>query len=268
MPSVADFTGVDAEQLVAVTGKVAVVTGGARGIGKAIGWRLAAAGAVVVLGDVDEEVALTAQTISENTGSTVVGTHVDVTDSSTIAALARRAVDEFGSLDIWVNNAGIFPTTGPAIAASDELIDTMIRVNLRGTFAGTREAARVMTAGGSIVNLASTAGLSAAIGISAYSASKHAVVGLTKSLALEFAPLGIRVNAVAPGVILTPGVQDQLAPLAAAGLNIADRLADNLLANRAGVPDDVARVVLFLCSDLAAWVTGVVIAVDAGVLLR
>ena len=269
MPSVPDHTETGIGQLVSLAGRTAVVTGGARGIGAAIGRRLAEAGAVVVLADLDLDAAsTTAAQLAHETGGTVVGAHVDVTDSATLAAVAERAVAETGSLDIWINNAGIFPTTGPAIDAADDFIDTMMRVNLRGTFAGTREAAKRMTGGGAIVNLASITGLSVAAGISAYVASKHAVVGLTKNLALELAPLNIRVNAVAPGVILTPGVEDQLAPLAAAGLDVRSRLAHNLLADRAGVPDDVARVVLFLCSDLSAWVTGVVVPVDAGALLR
>ena len=139
-------------------------------------------------------------------------------------------------------------------------------INVRGTFAGSREAAKRMTSGGVIVNLASTAGFRPASGISAYVTSKHAVVGLTKNLALEFAPLDIRVVGVAPGVIDTPGVQAQLAPLKAAGLDIGARMNRTPL-GRAGQPDDVARMITVLASDLAAWVTGVVVPVDAGSLV-
>jgi NAD(P)-dependent dehydrogenase (short-subunit alcohol dehydrogenase family) len=266
---VPDLTDLGIPELLSLSGRAAVVTGGARGIGAAVGRRLAQAGANVVLVDRDGEAAeAAAAAMAAETGAEVLGLRADVTDSASLGAAADRAVAEFGSLDVWVNNAGIFPTTGPAIDASDEFIDEMLRVNVRGTYAGAREAARRMSGGGAIVNLASTAGFAPAVGISAYVASKHAVVGVTKNLALEFAPLNIRVNAVAPGVILTPGVHDQLAPLAAAGLDVAARLSKNLLADRAGVPDDVARVVLFLCSPLAAWVTGVVVPVDAGALLR
>ena len=141
----------------------------------------------------------------------------------------------------------------------------MLEVNVRGTFAGAREAARRMTEGGVIVNVASTAGFRAAPGISAYVASKHAVVGLTKNLAIELGPAGVRVVGVAPGVIDTPGVQEQLAPLKEAGLDVGARMTRTLL-GRAGQPDDVARVITFLASDLAAWVTGDVVAVDAGAL--
>jgi NAD(P)-dependent dehydrogenase (short-subunit alcohol dehydrogenase family) len=120
-----------------------------------------------------------------------------------------------------------------------------------------------MTNGGVIVNLTSTAGFKASTGISAYVASKHAVVGLTKALALELGPSGIRVLGVAPTIIDTPGVREQLAPLAEAGVDVEARVAANPL-GRMGVADDVARVVLFCCSDLALFMTGSTVAVDAG----
>ena len=188
---------------------------------------------------------------------------LDVGDTASLAAAADMALAELGGLDIWVNNAGIFPTTGPAIDADDEFVDRMLHVNVRGTYAGAREAARRMTNGGVIVNLTSTAGFKASTGISAYVASKHAVVGITKALALELGPLGIRVLAVAPTIIDTPGVRDQMAPLAEAGVDVEARVAANPL-GRMGVPDDVARVVLFCCTDMAAFMTGSTVAVDAG----
>lgn len=249
-------------ELFSLIGRVAVVTGGARGIGAATVRRLAEAGATVVAADLDGAAA--DELASACTGA-VTGRAVDITDTASIAALAAGAVSEHGRLDIWVNNAGIYPTTGPAIEAADDFVDRMLQVNVRGTFAGAREAARRMTSGGVIVNVASTAGLRAAAGISAYVASKHAVVGLTKTLALELAAAGIRVVGVAPGVIDTPGVQEQLAPLKAAGLDVGATMTRTLL-GRAGQPDDVARVIVFLVSDLATWVTGEIVAVDAGAL--
>jgi NAD(P)-dependent dehydrogenase (short-subunit alcohol dehydrogenase family) len=250
--------------LLSLAGRRAVVTGGARGIGAAIVRRLAEAGADVVVADLDTGAAGTvAAEVAAVTGRTVVAAKVDVTDTATMIAAADRCVEDLGGLDIWVNNAGVYPTTGPAIDASDEFIDRMFEVNLRGTFAGAREAARRMTTGGVIVNLASTAGFRAAPGISAYVASKHAVVGLTKNLAIEFAGRDIRVVGVAPGVIDTPGVQDQLAPLKAAGLDVESTINRSPL-GRGGRPDDVARMVVVLASDLAAWVTGTVVPVDAG----
>jgi NAD(P)-dependent dehydrogenase (short-subunit alcohol dehydrogenase family) len=259
-----DHTGRPLADLLALTGRGAVVTGAARGLGAQIVRRLAEAGADVVAGDIDEAavVALAAE-VASTTGRRVVGRRLDVTDTTTLTAVADEAVRTLGGLGIWVNNAGIFPTTGPAIDASDEFLDRMLTVNVRGSFAGAREAARRMTDGGVIVNILSTAGFKGSVGISAYVTSKHAVVGTTKALALELGPLGIRVLGVAPTLIDTPGVRAQMAPLAAAGLDIEQRMAANPL-GRAGVPDDVARVVVFACSDLAAFMTGSTLAVDAG----
>ena len=264
-PPVADHSERSLNELFSLTGRVAVVTGGGRGIGAATVRRLAEAGATVIAADLDIGAATEAVEAAVAAGGRAVAAPVDVTDTASLAAVAEQAVNDLGRLDVWVNNAGIFPTTGPAIDASDELIDRMLQVNLRGTFAGAREAARRMTGGGVIVNVVSTAGFRAAPGISAYVASKHAVVGLTKNLALELAAHRIRVVGVAPGVIDTPGVQEQLAPLKASGLDVGARMNQSLL-GRGGRPDDIARVVVFLASDLAAWVTGDVVAVDAGAL--
>jgi NAD(P)-dependent dehydrogenase (short-subunit alcohol dehydrogenase family) len=263
-PTTPDHVAAPLADLLSLAGRAAVVTGGGRGIGAATVRRLAEAGASVVAGDLDRA---SVDDVATSTPGTVVAATVDVTDSASLAALAERCVAEFGRLDIWVNNAGIYPTTGPAIDATDDFIDRMLQVNLRGTFAGAREAAKRMATGGVIVNVASTAGFRAAPGISAYVASKHAVVGLTKNLALELAARGIRVVGVAPGVIDTPGVQEQLAPLREAGLDVGATMNKTLL-GRAGQPDDVARMIAVLASDLAAWVTGSVLPVDAGDLAR
>jgi NAD(P)-dependent dehydrogenase (short-subunit alcohol dehydrogenase family) len=261
-----DYSDRSVAELISLDGRRAVVTGGGKGIGAQIVHRLAEAGADVVVGDIDEVAAKEVATeVSRATGRRVRGVALDVADTSTLAAAADAAVADFGGLEIWVNNAGIFPTTGPAIDAPDELIDRLLRINVRGTYAGAREAARRMSSGGVIVNLASTTGFKAAVGISAYVVSKHAVVGATKALALEFAPSNIRVLGVAPTVMDTPGVRDQLAPLREAGLDIEARVGANPL-GRMGVPDDVARVVLFCCSDLAAFMTASTLLVDAGTL--
>ncbi|MEY3341152.1 MAG: hypothetical protein RL413_1097 [Actinomycetota bacterium] len=254
-------------QLLDLSGRRAVVTGGAKGIGAQTARRLAEAGADVVVADLDLSAATaTATDIANATGRTIVAAFIDVGDTTSIVAAADVAMSRLGGIDIWVNNAGIYPTTGPAIEATDEFIDRMLSINVRGSFAGAREAAKRMKSG-VIINLASIAGLSATPGISAYVMSKHAVIGMTKVLSREFAPLDIRVVAVAPGPIDTPGVQDQLAPLKAAGVDVGAMLSKTPL-GRGGVPDDIARAIVFLASDLAAWVNAETLVVDAGSLAR
>jgi NAD(P)-dependent dehydrogenase (short-subunit alcohol dehydrogenase family) len=260
VPDVSDRT---LAELISLRGRRAVVTGAGRGLGAQIVRRLAEASAAVVVGDVDDAAAAAVAQEVSATGARAIGCALDVADTTSLAAAADLAVAELGGLEIWVNNAGIFPTTGPAVDVEDGFVDRMLHVNVRGTYAGAREAARRMSNGGVIVNLTSTAGFKASTGISAYVASKHAVVGITKALALEFGPLGIRVLAVAPTIIDTPGVREQMAPLKEAGVDVDAHVAANPL-GRMGVPDDVARVVLFCCSDMAAFMTGSTVAVDAG----
>lgn len=264
---IADVSDQPVDRLLDLRGRVAVVTGAARGIGAATAKRLAEAGAAVIVADLDLAGAEQSAKEIAATGATAVARAVDVADTASIVALAEAALAEFGGLHVWVNNAGIYPTTGPILEAADAFVDRMLEVNVRGTYAGAREAARRMSEGGVIVNLASTAGFSGAVGISAYVASKHAVVGLTKSMANEFGPMGIRVLGIAPGVIDTPGVQEQLAPLKAAGLNLAATMASSPL-GRVGVPDDVARAILFCASDLSMFMTGSTLLVDGGSLAR
>ena len=252
------------DELFRLDGRIAVITGAGQGIGLAIAMRLAEAGAAVVITDISAASAeRAAVAVAERHRVEALPFVMDVRDEAAVHKGAALAVSRLGGLDIWVNNAGIYPTTGPAIDVEDDFIDRMMAVNVRGTYAGAREAAKRMSGGGVIVNLASTAGFRGARGISVYVASKHAVVGITKNLAIEFGPRDIRVVAVAPGPIDTPGVRDQLAPLKAAGLDVGARMSQTLL-GRAGQADDIARVILFLASDLAAWITGDVVAVDAG----
>jgi len=253
--------------LVRLDGRRALVTGGAKGIGGAIAARLAEAGADVMIADIDIDGArVHAAELTERTGRRVVAGTLDVTDPASIVAAADRCVAELGGLEIWVNNAGVFPTTGPVLDASDEAFDRLLPLNVPGTLTGAREAARRMKAGGRggvIVNLASIAGYRAIAGMTGYVTSKHAVIGLTKNLAVELAPFDIRVVGIAPGAIHTPGVDAQMAPLKAAGVDVAAQMSRTLL-GRSGQADDIARVALFLVSDLAAWVNGEIVVVDAG----
>ena len=242
--------------LIDLGGRRAFVTGGANGIGAAIARRLVEAGATVTVGDVAADVADAAARFG------AVGVPCDITDTSDVEAALEAAAGD-GVLDIVVNNAGIFPTTGPMLNATDDFVHRMLDVNLRAHFSVARESAKRMTGGGSIVNMASVAALGGGSNISAYSASKAGVVALTRAFARELGPLGIRVNAIAPGIIDTPGVQAQMAPLKAGGLDIEARIAANPV-GLAGQPDHIARAAVFLASDLAEFISGHVLVVDGG----
>jgi NAD(P)-dependent dehydrogenase (short-subunit alcohol dehydrogenase family) len=253
-------------ELLSLRGRRAVVTGGGRGLGRAIARRLAEAGASVLIGDVDAASAeATAAELSAEGGGTVVAAPLDVADPASVVAAVGAAVERLGGLDIWVNNAGVYPSK-PVLEMSDADWDHVVRTNLGGTFAGAREAARHMVGaghGGVIVNVSSIAGLRGrGRGIPHYVASKHGIIGLTRQLALEFADAGIRVLAVAPTTIVTPGVEDGLGHPA----DLEERIAAPL--GRAGQPDDVARVVLFCACDLSAFMTGSTVVVDGGELAR
>ncbi|MGW5158810.1 SDR family NAD(P)-dependent oxidoreductase [Nonomuraea wenchangensis] len=271
--STADVSGKSLAELVSLRGRRAVVTGGARGLGKAIAARLAEAGADLLIGDLDEEQATAAaKELAERHGVHAIGAAMDVTDAAAVAAAADRAVAELGGLEIWVNNAGIFPAV-PLLEMTEETWDQVFAVNARGVFVGAREAARRMSAprgdsdrGGVIVNIVSTAGFrGSAPGLAAYVGSKHAVRGLTRELALELAPLGIRVLGVAPSFVPTEG---NLAMAAAAGVNLDEIPPTDLMLNspigRIGTPDDIARVALFCASDLSAFMTGSTLLADGG----
>ena len=249
------------EALIDLRGRRALVTGAAKGIGAAISRRLAEAGARVTLADMDPSGQATADALLAE-GHDVSFVVCDITDPVALVA----AVDEAcagGPLDILVNNAGIYPTTGPIERVSDAFVERMLDVNVRAQYSAAREASQHMTNGGSIVNLASIAGIRGGANISAYAVSKAAVIGLTRAFANELGPRGIRVNAIAPGIIDTPGVQEQMAPLKAGGLDIDRAIAANPL-RTAGQPDHIARAALFLVCDLAAFVTGQVLVVDGG----
>ncbi|MBU3703895.1 MAG: SDR family oxidoreductase [Ilumatobacteraceae bacterium] len=246
----------DNAALIDLSGKNALVTGAAKGIGRAIAERLIAAGANVTLADLDASGEATAKEVG---GSFVV---CDITNADQLSA-AVTAAARGGNLDILVNNAGIYPTTGPIDSVSDAFVTKMLDVNVRAQYSAAREAARAMKNGGAIVNLASIAGIRGGANITAYSASKGAVIALTRAFANELGPRGIRVNAIAPGIIDTPGVQEQMAPLKKGGLDIDAAIAANPL-RMAGQPDHIARVTLFLVSDLAVFLTGQTVVVDGG----
>ncbi|HEX5121299.1 MAG TPA: SDR family oxidoreductase [Pseudonocardiaceae bacterium] len=242
-------------------GRVAVVTGGTRGIGLATCHALAAAGATVVLTGRDEQTAgLRAKELAAELDATVEGVELDVTDSAAVTAVVRGAARRHGRLDVVVANAGVLADALLGMI-TDELVDTMLRTNVAGTINTVQAAARAMMRwGGSIVVLASVVGERGNAGQTAYAASKAAVATVARSAARELGRYGIRVNAVAPGVIDT----DMTAHLPADVL--ARQVADTSL-GRLGTAADVAGVIRFLAGDGAAFVTGQVLGVDGGLVL-
>jgi NAD(P)-dependent dehydrogenase (short-subunit alcohol dehydrogenase family) len=243
-------------------GRTAVVTGAARGIGLAIARRLVESGANLIMADLrsdDLETARAAMPAQWQQRATTM--EVDVTDPARVTALAEKAVELTGRLDIWVNNAGIFPPSGPFRESSEEILDRIYSVNIKGVFVGAREAAKRMGRGGVILNTASIGAIKGQAGMSAYSASKHAVLGLTRSLAMELGKDGIRVIAIAPGLTVSPGNEELLDEIQQAGHKLAT-LSSPL--GRFNLADDIARVALFAASDMAAMMTGQLLVVDGG----
>lgn len=252
--------------LVSLKGRVAVVTGGAQGIGYAIAERLAEAGAEVVIADLDTDKAdQSAKNIVQKYNRKAHGYQLDVSDSTSITALADYAKNNLGRLDIWVNNAGIYNFLG-VLDIEDKDWDKLMNLNLRGSFMACREAAKKMIGtenGGVIINILSTAAFKTSGNAAHYVASKHGLAGLTKSLAVELGEQGVRALAVAPTLVDTPGVEKLKAndPKVKEQL---DAFEQHLPLRRMAISDDIARVVLFCASDLAKYLTGTVIAVDGG----
>jgi NAD(P)-dependent dehydrogenase (short-subunit alcohol dehydrogenase family) len=244
-------------------GKVAVVTGAASGIGAGMARRFVAEGASVVLADVQEE---RGRQVAAGLGPATRFVRADVTEESDVAAVVDLAVAEFGRLDCMCSNAGIVGAVGPIAETTVEAWDRTVAVLLRSAFLGTKHAARVMVPQGSgvILNTASTAGVVGGLGPHAYTACKHAVIGLTRSAASELARHGIRVNAVAPGNTVTAmtasafgGDPDDLAPT-------EERIRAMSPLGIAGTPEDIAAAAVYLASDDARYVTGHCLLVDAG----
>lgn len=242
-------------------GAVAVVTGAARGIGRAIALELAAAGADIGLGlrDVDRDAGLAAEI--EALGRRAVALPMDVTDLPSSRAAIDRAIDAFGRIDVLVNNAG-GSILGDAIDVTEEDFDTVWALNTRSTFFLSQHAARSMrgTGGGAIVNVASQAGLVALPGESSYCTAKAAVIHLTRCLAVEWGALGIRVNAVAPTFVETDGT----APALADPAFHADTVERIAALHRIGTPTEVSAAVAFLASPAASLITGHTMVIDGG----
>ena len=242
-----------------LTGKVCLVTGGARGIGQAIAHTLARAGCTVAVIDVDEAEA--GQSASELVGDGHRGYRGDVTDLEGIRDVVARLEDELGPVDILVNNAGI-TRDNLLLRMSEDEWDQVLAVNLKGAFNTTKAVARGMMKRrtGCVVNIASVIGLMGNAGQANYGASKAGLIGFTKSVAREFASRGVRCNAVAPGFIQT-AMTESLKP------EVVEGLKSQIPLGTLGDPEDVAEVVRFLAGPSARYITGQVIAVDGGMVM-
>jgi NAD(P)-dependent dehydrogenase (short-subunit alcohol dehydrogenase family) len=247
-------------------GQVALVTGASSGMGLATAQAFAEAGASVVLADIDEDALRAATDALTSAGQTALGVTCDVSDEEDVAALVAQTVASFGRLDMAFNNAGIMI---PPSDAADEPADNFDRVdaiNLRGVWACMKHELRQMRAQGTgaIVNCSSLGGLVGLPGRASYHASKHGVLGLTKSAALEYAPRGVRINAVCPGTIDTPMVARMIEN---GELDMAEAI-ENQPIGRLGHADEIAAAVLWLCSPAASFVVGVALPVDGGYTAR
>ena len=241
-----------------LAGKISIITGGASGIGAATARVFAEAGAKVLIGDLQD-----GSHVAQEIGG--LFQRVDVRDPDSVKALIDFAVVEFGRLDVLFNNAGI-EMHAPLAATDDAQHRNLVDVNLNGVFYGLKFGIQAMArnagpARGSIISTASVAGLIGTPGLASYNASKHAVVGMTRTAALEMGAMGIRVNAVCPGVIRTPmlgGFSESEAMI--------EQLGQAHALRRIGEPIEVARLVCFLASDDSSFITGQAIAVDGGMI--
>ena len=261
-------------ELVSLKGKCAIVTGAAQGFGAAIARRLGEAGATVFVADRNVEGAEQSAERLTNLGYNAIAHSVDISDREKVAALVDAATERAGRVDILVNNAGIYSNYYFAQMPPQEFADTVL-VNVVGTFQMSQEVTQRMVAdqqGGSIVNIASVDAFNtSAEGLAHYTTSKHAIGGMTKSMAIELAAHNIRVNAVCPGAAMTEGAIALVTAGAPEGIDVEaqwDGIKERTPLRRLCDPDDVARAVVFLASDMAAFVTGAFVVVDGGILVQ
>lgn len=242
-------------------GRCAVITGGASGIGEATVRRFVDEGASVVVADVDED---RGRALADELGDVALFTRTDVTIEEEIAAAVDLAVSRFGRLDVMFNNAGIIGAVGPISSLDADHFDRTVAILFRGVALGMKHAARVMVpqGHGAIVSTASVGAVAGGMGAHVYSASKAAVIGLSRSVSAELWPHGIRVNAVVPGKISTPLVANLRS---ARGADPVVDSGTDRVAERVGVPEDIAAAVAFLASDDASFVNGEELFVDAGI---
>lgn len=250
----------DSAQLLDFSSKVVLVTGGSTGIGRATALAFAQQRAKVVVGDVGDGGAETVSMI-KRAGGEGLFVRADVTQANEVKALVQEAVRAFGGLHCAFNNAGILPPTKPLAEQEESDFDKVIAVDLKGVYLCLKYEIEHMlgAGGGAIVNTASIAGVIADPGMAPYVAAKHGVIGLTKSAAIDYAKRGIRVNALAPGLVHTPMTQRWLDDP-----EMRDVVLAGPLLGRPAKPEEMAGMVLFLCSPLASYATGQTFIVDAG----
>jgi 2-deoxy-D-gluconate 3-dehydrogenase len=260
------------QELLDLNGKSAIVTGGAAGIGLGITRRLAEAGASVLIADLDENAARLAAKELADEGFRVEAIGADVADERSVQEVVDTAVQLFGGVDILVNNAGIYPSA-PLANLDAAMFDRIVSVNLRGVFLFTKYVSELMKSEGrhgQIVNVTSIDAVHPSmVGLATYDATKHGVWGFTKNVAVELAPFGIQVNAVAPGGIVTPGTTvTETVPDAGVDMEaMTATILAKIPMRRMGEPDEIGKVVLFLVSDMASYMTGSQVIVDGGALL-
>ncbi|MDL9938114.1 glucose 1-dehydrogenase [Gordonia sp. ABSL1-1] len=251
-----------------LSGKVAVVTGGASGLGQGIVEKFLAEGARVVIADIDDE---GGRTLADTAGGAAEFVHTDVSDPAQIAAAVDLAVEKFGGLDVMVNNAGISGSMHPNFLDDDLAdFDRVLSVNLLGVMAGTQAAARHMVAhgGGSIINISSIGGIQPGGSVLTYRASKAGIIHFGKSVAIELAQQGVRVNTIAPGAIPTPLLAASAVKMGADAeaftTMIRGIMAQNRPLNQEGTAEDVAEAALYFASDRSRYVTATLLPVDGG----
>jgi len=249
------------------SGKVVVITGAGGGIGRATALAFANAGAKLLLVDLDSQLGEESLAQVRARGAAAEFLRADVSRSADVRAYVAKAVDEHGRIDCFFNNAGIEGKVGPIYEVEEDAFDTIISVNLKGVFLGLRHVLPVMLKqrGGTIVNTASVAALVGSPGLSAYVASKHGVLGLTRAASTDVAGYGVRVNAVCPGPVQTRmirSLEEQRSPKNPEAAAAAMRAA--IPTGRYATPEEVANVVLYLCSELSGNVTGTHITIDGG----